>query len=74
MIQSIIFQKNKWTPQRAIKWLLRHEYKASKIDETNDYYRFRQFTPNPKDQYYTKDIGKGIKFIIEIPSGIISFK
>jgi hypothetical protein len=67
MIQSIIFNKDLWTPQRAVKWLMDNHHKVLKIDETKHYYRFRQTQPKKGDTYYTKDIGKGIKLIIENP-------
>ena len=63
-IQSIIFSKDYHTFRTALDWLQRHHKKYIKVDETTHYYRFRQTTPKKGDLYYTKDIGNGIKLII----------
>ena len=74
MIQCIIFNKDKWTAQKAVKWLLKNNYKVIEIDESDHSYKFNQFNVNPNDKYYIKDIGKYIKFVIKIPSGLVTFK
>lgn len=62
-VQSIIFDKNIFTKQKAITWLKSHKYKHKKIHETDDYYRFRQINPI-FPAYRTKQIAPGVKFII----------
>lgn len=74
MIQNIIFNKDKWTAKKAVKWLLKNNYKVIEIDETDNYYKFPQFDANPNDKYYTKEIGKDIKFVIKFSSGLVTFK
>lgn len=71
MIQSIIFNKKKWSPASAFLWLSMNRYKAKKIDETDKYYRFRQEDPKVGSKFFTmnaKDRSgkeyKSIKFII----------
>ena len=51
----------------AKNWLKKHKYKHGKVDETLDYYRFRQHDPDLKKEFRTIDFGKntGIKGIIE---------
>jgi hypothetical protein len=68
-IQSILFYKKKYSLLDAIDFLMRHNYKIKKLDETKNYYRFRQYDPNYlKKRGYSrvisKKIGKGILFII----------
>lgn len=65
-VQSIIFKKRFWTIPRAIKWLNNHGFKYIKVDEKENYYRFRQFPPKKSYKYITKENPKykSIKFII----------
>jgi len=63
-IQSVIFNKNKWSPLNASNWLLNNNFKVVKIDETNNFLRFRQLSPMVLRQkgythYYNKKIGDG---------------
>lgn len=69
-IQSIIFEKRYWTIPRATEWLNLNHHKSHKVDEKENYYRFRQFDPIKGKHYETlpaKDMyGKvyqSIKFI-----------
>jgi hypothetical protein len=69
-VQSVIFEKNKWDIKSAKKWLRENNYIAPKVDEEENYIRFRQIEPNILensgfDNYKTKSLGKsGIKLII----------
>jgi hypothetical protein len=64
-VQSVLFDKDLFTRRSAISWLRKHGFKSSKVDETNRYYRFRQFTPNKNRRHRIKEIDDGIKFIFE---------
>lgn len=44
-IQSLIFDKEKWTLTEAKDWLAGHDFKSGGADETEDTFRFRQFDP-----------------------------
>ena len=44
-IQSVLFNKNKYTPEQAEIWLKDHKFKLKKIDKTENYLRFRQYSP-----------------------------
>ncbi len=74
MIQSIIFEKDQWTIKHALKWLLKNKYLVIKIDETDHSYKFHQSDLNSNDNYYIKDMGKGLKFVIKNTSGLVTFK
>jgi hypothetical protein len=43
--QSISFKKQYWTVKRAKKWLKENGYKGLIVDETKNFYRFRQIDP-----------------------------
>ena len=49
-VQSVIFNKGKWTQAKARKWLLDHGYKTTfyskGVDETANYYRVPRNTKN----------------------------
>ena len=68
-VQSIIFDKTKWTKTAAEKWLDREGYKKTYYgkgaDETRNYYRFRQTKPNDSEYYFTKTVDNGVKLIIK---------
>jgi HK97 family phage prohead protease len=44
-VQTVIFSKRQWTKEKAASWLGGHKFKSSKVDETENTYRFRQFDP-----------------------------
>lgn len=62
-IQSIIFDRKKWTLERAKKWLDKHFYRDDP-DIKENHYRFRQIEPNKFKSFRTMDIGDGISFIL----------
>jgi hypothetical protein len=69
IIQSVIINKNKYELVDAILYILKHGYKADKVDETLNYYRFRQVEPLKinkigYDNYKTIEIDEGIKYIV----------
>ncbi len=70
VVQSIIFEKDKYSITEAKKWLRTNSYMAPKVDESDGFYRFRQIEPSVVDnegytEYRTIPIGDGsIKLII----------
>lgn len=65
-VQSIIFEKTKFTIPQAIRWLNRHKHLHYKVDEKPNYYRFRQYDPIRGKRYFTKIVDDGVKYIIDI--------
>jgi hypothetical protein len=70
-IQSILFNSQKNTLKEAIDFLISHDYLSKKLDITDQYYRFRQISPEKLEkegfnQYRTITIDpiNDIKFII----------
>lgn len=77
VVQSIIFDKNFNTPEEAKTFLKRIKYKFGKLDETEDFYRFRQIDPNilrdaKHDRFRTITIDEknNIKMILAYPRTI----
>jgi hypothetical protein len=64
MIQSVIFPKSKFSVLEAVKWIEEHKYLHTKVDETENFYRFRQHDPIPGVRYYTKTLPNGVELII----------
>jgi hypothetical protein len=69
VIQSVLFDKQKWDLIEAMQWLKKHNFIILKVDETLKYIRFRQIEPKflREHEYvkpHIKSIGDGIKFII----------
>ena len=62
IVQSIIFDKKKFTTTTARNWLRKHGYRYGKVDEEINTLRFRQIPPNKKYKYRMKQIAPGIKF------------
>lgn len=52
-IQSILFDKNKWTIPKAKKWLKKHDYKYDDVRTTTNKIRFRQVEPNQFQEFRT---------------------
>lgn len=65
-IQSIIFSKTYFTKTKATNYLKKHGHKSSDIDETKNFYRFRQNKPLRTNKYFTKNIRPGLFYIIVI--------
>jgi hypothetical protein len=70
IIQSVLMDKNKYELIDALLYILKNKYKADKIDESDNYYRFRQVEPlildkKGFDKYKTiKGLEEGTKIII----------
>jgi hypothetical protein len=69
VVQSILFDSKMWSVRDAVQWLQENEFKASKIDETVNFYRFRQVSPTSlKNKGYTeyrvKKLKNGIDFVL----------
>lgn len=54
-IQSVLLNKNYYTLKEATKFIVDNKFKIKKVDETNNWYRFRQVAPSSmKRDGYTK--------------------
>lgn len=70
-LQSILFDRTKWTVTRAREWLRAHKKRAPISDSTDRYHRFRQLPPDAfeKDKFRTITLSaeQGIKAVIGVP-------
>lgn len=67
-VQSIIFEKELWTPFRAEKWITDHGFSTDYgMDEKHNTLRFRQFNPIEPGRFRTlsRTLPEGIKFVLE---------
>lgn len=62
-IQSLIFDKDKFSLERAKEWAKKHDFKTG-VDEKEGTYRLRQKSPGKFKRFATKEFGKGIKAVI----------
>ena len=44
-VQSVLFNKTKYTKKQAEKWLIDNKYKVKKVDITENLRRYRQLDP-----------------------------
>jgi len=69
-VQSIIFDKKKFSLHLSKEWLKKHGYKNKGLDDTENFFHFRQFNPTSlKKQGYNlfrnKKLGKsGVELVI----------
>lgn len=68
-VQSVVFEKRYWTPERAEKKLKTMGMVNNKVDETVHKLRFRQAPPHKDATFRTKQITPTMQFVIEIPKG-----
>jgi Mor family transcriptional regulator len=70
-VQTVLFDKERWTVSAAKKWLRDHGYKTPSVDTTSEYHRFRQLPPSrfQNGTFRTINFGKntGIKSVIAVP-------
>ena len=71
-IQSILFDRTLWDITTSVDWIKTHGYKYYKVDIKPKHLRFRQHDPDIiKYNYVTKEIGDGIKFILEYSNNFL---
>jgi len=65
-VQTYIFDKKKFDKTKAEKWLKGKGKKTPSVDETSDFYRYRQIDPNKfiPNSFRTINITEGIKAVI----------
>lgn len=65
-VQTLVFDKDKFTEAQAIKWVQDHDFKFSKIDEKEDSFRLRQRNPDlfQDGSFRTIEIAEGITTVL----------
>jgi hypothetical protein len=64
MIQSVLFDKHLWNQSSARKYLIKHGFKDNGVDETENFFRYRQHEPPKDSKYYTKTLKHGVEYVI----------
>ncbi len=72
-VQSVLFDKKESTEAQARTWLKDHDFKASKLDETDDKLRFRQRDPSDFESGSFRTIDAGKRTNAELMADKISF-
>lgn len=66
IVQSIIFNKNRFTANEARKFLIDHNFHPIKpVDVTRHHFRFRLKNPDYLKRFAVKEITTGIKLVVE---------
>jgi hypothetical protein len=68
-LQSVLIPKTLYKLDNAIKWIDNHCFKLKKIDETINFYRFRQIDPSyignlGYTNYKIKKLSNGIELVL----------
>lgn len=66
-MQSLTFDRARWSPSEARRWVRAHGGVAPKVRATANQYRIRQFDP-ARCQYRTVPFGdSGVSGVVELP-------
>ncbi len=64
-VQTLIFDKKSFkTASAAKRWAKEHDFKASKVDETDDSFRLRQAEPGDFVRLRTIELREGVKAVV----------
>jgi len=65
-VQSVVVAKKKFDSlEAARKWCNDNNFKSSKVDTTEESYRFRQFDPDEcKGKFRQKELTRGITVVL----------
>lgn len=64
-LHSVIFEKKYWTTSEARRELKKmHKTPIKRVDETQNYYRYRIIDPKEFRYFRIKNTGKGMKLVI----------
>ena len=68
VVQSVLFDKPKYTNTKAVKWLIKHGYTKHELDEKPNHLRYRQCDPKALEHrgyhFVNKHLGKGIILVL----------
>lgn len=65
MLQTVLFDRKKYTIASAVKWLSNYGLTSKKVDVQKNFLRFRQSNPKPGYKYYTIPLPNGIKLVYQ---------
>lgn len=64
-VQSLLFDRDFFTPSEAKNWARKHGFRYGKVHSTNRYHRLRQYSPLGEGPFRTIKFTEGIKAIVE---------
>lgn len=64
-LQTVLVPKDRFTLPNAIKWVGLNGYKIKKVDETRNFYRFRQTEPLSDVKYFSKVLPNGVELVFQ---------
>ncbi|MGW8256928.1 MAG: S49 family peptidase [Thermoguttaceae bacterium] len=65
VVQTLIFDKKFFTTREsAVKWAREHNYRADKVDETENSWRLRQRNPNEFARFVSKVLTQGVTAVM----------
>ncbi len=68
VVQSVLFDKPKYTNVKAVKWLIKHGYTKHELDEKPNHLRYRQCDPKVLERegyhFVNKHLGKGVTLVL----------
>jgi hypothetical protein len=64
--QSLVFDKERFSRAEAVAWAREHDYKADKVDETEESWRLRQRDPGDfvEDSFRTVELDDGVQAVM----------
>lgn len=70
-VQSLLFDKEQFDEEKAVKWAGDHSFENGKVDVTEDKIRLRQFDPAEckPDTYGTKELTDGVQAVFCVRQG-----
>lgn len=64
-LHAVNFPKDGFTLKQSHKWLLDHDFKLpKKVDETTNFFRYRQKLPDKRYTYTTKILPNGVELVL----------
>ncbi|AIW01910.1 MAG: hypothetical protein ASQ68_gp20 [Yellowstone Lake virophage 6] len=64
-LHAVNFPKVGFTLKQSHKWLMKHNYKIpEKVDETENFYRYRQRRPDKRYTYTTEVLPNGVELVL----------
>nr|WPF46542.1 MAG: hypothetical protein [Lake Baikal virophage 5] len=64
-LHAVNFPKDGFTLKQSHKWLMKHNYKIpDKVDETENFYRYRQRRPDKRYTYTTEVLPNGVELVL----------
>ncbi len=63
-VQSVLIPRNKFSLLSAKEWLMNNNYKLKKIDVTENFFRFRQYSPSRAKTFRMKTLPNDVKLVL----------